>query len=790
MKKIIATLIGTLSFTFFLKAQTQSRIPAQESPIETLDLSVNRVNYLHQYFPNLDGNGLIVSLKEYRFDSLDLDLLGKRIPSPFSAARVETHATQMATILGGHGNTFKTGKGVAPEVWFSSANFLNLNPEPLDYYLQSGVSVQNHSYGLGIENFYGAEAEAYDNMVYHNPTILHVFSAGNMGEATENMGPYAGVPNFANLTGTFKMAKNVLTVGAVDAFLKPESASSKGPAYDGRIKPELVAYGEDGTSGSAAIVSGLSVLLQQAYSLQYEQLPSVALLRSILINSADDLGTPGPDFTTGYGNLNAQRALQVLQNQQYWEEQISADTSLIFEIEVPDNIHQLKITLAWIDPPAEENQDTALLHDLDLSLSHAPQDSIWLPWVLDSRSSISALQKPAQRSTDHLNNQEQISVQNPKVGTYKIRVQSHQLTNTPQAFALSYQLDTLGQFHFTFPVKAEQLEANQIEMIRWDYSGPETKGKLWYRILPSNDWQLLSDSINLSQEWQQWSVPSTFGAAQLRMEMEANNLLSDTFIISPVPQLNLVFDCGERLLLQWDKITGAESYQLYELVGDRMEATTIVRDTFYEVAATQGTRTAYSIAARSAQAQIGIRSLALQAEKENQVCYISNFSGSLLAETAFIDIELSTLYQVAGIELQKWDGENYQLIQDFTPDRLQFFYRDEQLQKGNNFYQLVVKIEGTSAVVLSTVNIFFVPLNDVLLYPNPILAGQLIEVSLPIFTGRRIQIYDALGRLMLDYDFLSEFDILETQNWTAGVYFFQIVNEVGGLEHQGKLVVK
>lgn len=93
-------------------------------------------------------------------------------------------------------------------------------------------------------------------------------------------------------------------------------------------------------------------------------------------------------------------------------------------------------------------------------------------------------------------------------------------------------------------------------------------------------------------------------------------------------------------------------------------------------------------------------------------------------------------------------------------------------------------------MIESNINIFFVPLDDVLIYPNPILSGQLIEVSLPTFIGRRIQVYDAMGRLVLDYDFLSEFDILETQNWAAGVYFYQIVNELGKRDHQGKLVVR
>jgi len=36
-------------------------------------------------------------------------------------------------------------------------------------------------------------------------------------------------------------------------------------AFDGRIKPEIVALGEDGSSGAAAIVSGIALLIRDAF---------------------------------------------------------------------------------------------------------------------------------------------------------------------------------------------------------------------------------------------------------------------------------------------------------------------------------------------------------------------------------------------------------------------------------------------------------------------------------------------------------------------------------------------
>lgn len=787
MKKIIGTLICTLFFISLLKAQTNSRVPKSESPIERLDLSVNRVNYLHKYFPDLNGNGFSVSIKEYRFDSLDLDLLGKKVSSPFSIPQVDQHATEMATIIGGRGNTLKTGKGVAPEVWLSSASFLNLSPEPFSYYEQADIKVQNHSYGLGIENYYGTEAREYDELVFEHPDLLQVFSAGNMGEVTGDSNRYAGIPQFANLTGNFKMAKNVLTIGALDDKLQVEKRSSRGPAYDGRVKPELVAYGEDGTSGAAAIVSGVGILLQQAYHEQQGRFPPAALLRSIFITSADDLLNLGPDFISGYGNLNARRALQLLLANQYWEDRISSDTSLVFEIEIPENIYQLKITLAWTDPAAEINQAFALINDLDMELSY--QDSLWLPWVLDSSPDSLRLSKSAVRKADHLNNQEQISVQLPQKGKYQIKINSKQLFQDGQDFALSYQLDTLQQFTFTYPAKKEKLEINQSDFIRWDYTGPQQEAALWYRNLNSEEWQLLSNEVDLSQGWYSWQTPKQSSLSQLRMIINEQEIHSDTFILSPRVSLSALLDCGDTYLLEWTKLEEIDEYEVYKLIGDRMELEITTSDTFYFPNVSASEMTFFAVAPKINTEESGLRSQAFERDFRDPPCYVNRFSARLVGSSSFLELQLSTLYEVASIQLQKWDGVQFKLLQSLNINGLNYRYTDDLLSTGSNLYQISIELSSGS-IIRSTSSVFYVPINEVLVYPNPLLSGQLLLINLPNFQGRRVQIVDAMGRIVLDYDFLNAFDFLETQNWAAGIYFYKIIDPEGSTEHQGKIFVR
>src|ERR1041384_1183825 len=102
--------------------------------------------------------------------------------------------------------------------------------------------------------------------------MVHVFSSGNSGQLQQTTGTYQNM-SFAKLTGNFKQAKNVLVVNAVDPTLLINALNSRGPAFDGRIKPELTAFGQNGTSESAAVASGVSALIQEKYFSASSQIP-------------------------------------------------------------------------------------------------------------------------------------------------------------------------------------------------------------------------------------------------------------------------------------------------------------------------------------------------------------------------------------------------------------------------------------------------------------------------------------------------------------------------------------
>jgi hypothetical protein len=521
----------------------EQRKPKEELAVSNLDMSTNKVNMIFSRFPNYNGNGIVVSVKENQPDTTDIDLHGRYLATDISSAIFSTHATDMATIIGGAGNTYYEGKGAAPGSTISSSSFAVLLPDADDAYKGYNISVQNHSYGTGIENFYGADAAAYDASVITRPSLMHIFSAGNSGEETSTSGPYDNVATFANITGSFKMAKNIITVGHIDSLGNVLSLSSRGPAYDGRIKPELVAFAEDGSSGAAAIVSGISLVLQQAYKSLNGNLPSSSLVKAILLNTADDVGSKGIDFLTGFGAANAYRALLEITNGQYFNGSISNGNTDGFDLVVPPNIKQLKITLVWDDPAAVANAAKALTNDLDLELTLPSAGESWQPWVLNHFPSIDSLQLLPVRKKDSLNNVEQISIDDPVAGSYKINVKGFHISTSSQPYAIAYQFDTLDKFTWYYPTASDNIFNERANVLRWESTFSNTTAQLECSLNDGSTWQVINDAIDLTRGYYKWTPPDSFVTAVLRMSFASQHFVSDTFTISKRFNVNVGFNC-------------------------------------------------------------------------------------------------------------------------------------------------------------------------------------------------------------------------------------------------------
>ena len=274
------------------------RSAKEEASIRSHDIGLNGIEYVHNKYPGAAGDAITISVKERTVIPDDIDIIGRHYTTVNSDSITSLHATEMATLIGGAGNSFYNGMGVANMALLTSANFSSLLPEEEDYYSLNNITIQNHSYGVGIENYYGIESQAFDQLTVDNPTLVHVFSAGNSGTSTSDLGKYAGIDGMANITGSFKQSKNNLVIAAVDTVLKTHILSSKGPAFDGRIKPDLSAFGGEGTSEATALVSGSVAVIQQYFSDIKNKLPESSLVKAALVAGANDIGAIGIDYAT------------------------------------------------------------------------------------------------------------------------------------------------------------------------------------------------------------------------------------------------------------------------------------------------------------------------------------------------------------------------------------------------------------------------------------------------------------------------------------------------------------
>jgi hypothetical protein len=98
--------------------QLASRKLKVETGIRQHNLNVNSISLTHHTYPGLNGNGMYLSVKENAFDVFDFDISSRATLDEFSSSVIEMHATEMSTLIGGAGNTYSNGKGVASKVNF------------------------------------------------------------------------------------------------------------------------------------------------------------------------------------------------------------------------------------------------------------------------------------------------------------------------------------------------------------------------------------------------------------------------------------------------------------------------------------------------------------------------------------------------------------------------------------------------------------------------------------------------------------------------------------------------
>jgi hypothetical protein len=744
------------------------------------DLTVNNLRAVQRRYPALTGQGLVVSIKENPLDATDLDFRGRLLNTPAGTVIESVHASIMATLIAGAGNSGPAGEGAARQAGIASSSYANLLPDANADLTRLGVSVQNHSYGTGIENYYGLEALGYDQQTRQLPTLLHVFSSGNSGTSASSDGLYKGLAGVANLTGQFKMSKNSLAVGATDGLGQVAALSSRGPAYDGRVKPELVAYGDAGSSDASALGSGAALLVQQAYrDSQGGALPPAALVKAALINSARDVGQPAVDFASGFGQLDALKAVRTMLEGRYQTGSVTQAQERVFNLTVPAGTQLVKVTLTWTDPEAAANAAQALVNDLDLDVL-GPGASRWLPWCLSTYPSLDSLARPARRRPDHLNNVEQVTISLPAAGTYQLRVRGYAVPSGPQAFSLAYEVVAPG-FEWLTPSAIRNVRPGQATQLRWEYAGPATSAQLAYRPIGRAAWRVITASLDPAQRTYSWAVPDTTTLAQLRCVVGSQAYVSDTFALARPLPVRVGYVCTDETLLTWPATPGATQYQLYRLGANFLEPFQVVADTLLRVLPAPNAGRYFAVAPVVG-GKLAERGATSNLAEAGVSCYIRSFLPRFpIADTAQLILSLSTRYNLQTVQLQRLGPGGFQTIQTLNPvTQLTTLFTDLTATVGLNRYRVLGQDVAGRSFISDTIEVQLVRRGELLVFPIPAVVGQALQVAGEPGVPLQVSLYDALGRLARTGTLSGALNLLDTNGLAPGVYLLRAMPTTGG----------
>ncbi|MEO6061634.1 MAG: S8 family serine peptidase, partial [Thermoflexales bacterium] len=456
---------------------------------------------------NLDGSGVQILIYDTGIVTpTHADFSGRiTIGANDAGMTVSEHSTHVAGTAAGSGNrsvaaggTSLQWRGMAPGAGIISYAYDRNNTGMLFYNdpgdIENNWAAAQNTHGADIGNAslgsniyanyplsctqmgnYGLTSGLMDQIIRGGNSVvgtgdkfIATWAAGNERPSACGSGGYGTLAPPAS-------AKNPIHVGASNTNDNSmTSFSSWGPTDDGRIKPIVVAGGDQiggdggimstiprlfvnrvtaldcdgsgddycypydvmrGTSMAAPAVAGSIALMLQEY--RQVNLTSgnfwPASAKAILIQTANDFGNPGPDYKWGFGQIRVKDAVDLIARHGFFQNSVDQDETDLFIVQVTDaSTPQLQISLAWDDYEATFNANPTLINDLDVELV-APSGAVWRPWVLDPAN-------PANNATRGVNtrdNQEQVTVPDPELGTWLVRVKGKTVPEGPQDYAIA-----------------------------------------------------------------------------------------------------------------------------------------------------------------------------------------------------------------------------------------------------------------------------------------------------------------------------------------------------------------
>lgn len=405
---------------------------------------------------NLNGAGMKIGLVDGgAVLASHTDLRGR--VTNLSQQDTNLHATHVAGTLISSGRHLYDARGFAnqAEIYSLYYNDIAFSKSIKKLFSEYGILISNHSYGYpGSEGLgeYDGVARDLDIAVRENPYLIAVMAAGNDGKEYKNDSAFTKW----GITKGGANAKNVITVAALADSGKIAYFSSPGPIKGGRLKPDISIDGSNvlstsnhddtaytrmwGTSMASPAATGTIALLSQRYSQVNADNVRLDTMKAILFNTARDIENPGPDFKSGFGRIDALKAVKVIDTMRL------ANASLV----TMDKIYQgqkqeyfinaaayqnFKVTLAWVDDTYQNCNNCAndmLINDIDMYLVEERSGKKVYPYTLSEDSPAS---NAIQTKENHIDPQEQVAF-SLRPGNYTLHLAGKKISSKGQDFTL------------------------------------------------------------------------------------------------------------------------------------------------------------------------------------------------------------------------------------------------------------------------------------------------------------------------------------------------------------------
>lgn len=318
-----------------------------------------------------------------------------------------------------------------------------------------GYTILQHSGSWGWSNSSGTyltQDASTDAYIYAHPEFLNLYAAGNESSAMRVRNP--------------GIAKDVLTIGATQngtASNAIASFSSRGPTQDNRIKPNIMAPGQNiysaqgGTTNGYYALSGTSMatpaangsiglirhyllagfypsgVANPADSIKYQ---SAALLRAMAMVSADpNVGSYTiPSYDIGWGRIDVDSVLFFTGDTRRLiikDDTVGVGTgqSKVDSFTVTSSTIPMRIVVAWTDTAAAANANPTLVNDLNVTLT-APNGTYY------RGNQYSGGQSATNPTTwDNRNVEECFRVNSPVTGIWTLTIAGQNVPNAPMGFA-------------------------------------------------------------------------------------------------------------------------------------------------------------------------------------------------------------------------------------------------------------------------------------------------------------------------------------------------------------------